>query len=103
MAQKIAGTFAAASGTAAGLTSDILVIPTGVTTAIATITGPINTSNRVHLQKSTDNGQTWATQNNLSTVQTGLAITVAAGEHWRALQATSQAGKSIQYSLSVES
>lgn len=103
MPQTIAGTFAATVAPAVGLTSDILVVPTGVTTARLNLSGAIDTNNRVHVQKSTDNGRTWTTQNNLATVQSNFGITVAAGEHWRCLQATGQTQKTIQYSLSAES
>lgn len=105
MAQNIAGTFVATVGaTAGGQASPILVIPSGVTSARVNVSGDIGASNRVFVQKSTDNGQNWTLTNNLSAAQTNLAVTVAHGEHWRLLaQSTSNANKTIVYSMSVES
>lgn len=104
MPQTIAGTFAGSAGAnTAGFLSDTLVIPSGVTTAILSISGNIDTSNRVRTRKSLDNGHTWVQVVSYTSAQTATAVPVVHGEHWQLLCSPSEFGKTIQYSLSAES
>jgi len=100
----IAGTFAAsyAISTIGALTSQILMIPSGVTQAKLYLTG-LDINNKVRMQKSTDNGVTWVNQTLYNSDQSGTVLTVAHGEHWRASVPDMEAGKSMAYKLSVES
>lgn len=103
MAQEIAPTFFSTDISHRSQISDTLVIPSGVTTAILNIAGNIDASNTVRAQSSTDNGQTWAAGTLYSSAQTNVGITVSHGQHWRLFGNLTQAWKTIQASLSVES
>lgn len=101
MSQKIAGTFASATGVLLGLTSAQLVIPSTPVQAKLNTTG-LDASNTIKTQKSTDNGITWVDQATLNSDQVNTLIAVAHGEQWRIFLLAQQAGKQIQYSLGVE-
>jgi hypothetical protein len=101
MSQKIAGTFASASGVLLGLTSAQLVIPSTPVQAKLNTTG-LDASNTIKTQKSVDNGITWADQATFNADQVNTLIAVAHGEQWRIFLLAQQAGKQIQYSLGVE-
>lgn len=101
MSQKIAGTFASASGVLLGLTSAQLVIPSTPVQAKLNTTG-LDASNTIKTQKSLDNGITWADQATFNADQVNTLIAVAHGEQWRIFLLAQQAGKQIQYSLGVE-
>ena len=104
MPQNVSGTFAAsASTTNAGMRSDTLVIPSGVTSFRLSLSGDIDTNNRVNLSKSLDGWQTITAIANYLTVQSNTAIPAANGEQFRLTCTTAQAGKVIYYSLSAES
>lgn len=104
MSQNITGTFAGSAGaTSRNQLSATLVIPSGVTTARLNLSGQIDTNNRVTTMKSTNNGYSWTAQATYNAAQTNVAITVAHGEHWQFLAFTAEAGKVVNYSLSVES
>jgi hypothetical protein len=108
MSQKIAGTFAGSAGTnTAGQTSDVLMLPTGMTDLRLTVTGDVDANNQVRLQRSTSNGAAWSTAHTASSAVSnaslvGLGLTVDVFQQWRVLSLTSQAGKTIHYSLSAE-
>ncbi|MFM2288842.1 MAG: hypothetical protein RL684_1985 [Pseudomonadota bacterium] len=102
MSQKIAGTFASATGVLLGLTSAQLVIPSTPPQAKLNTTG-LDASNTIKTQKSTDNGASWVDQVTYNSDQVNTLITVAHGEQWRVFLLAQQAGKQIQYSLGVES
>jgi hypothetical protein len=101
MSQKIAGTFASATGVLLGLSSAQLVIPSTPVQAKLNTSG-LDASNTIKTQKSTDNGITWADQVTYNSDQVNTLITVAHGEQWRVFLLAQQAGKQIQYSLGVE-
>lgn len=101
MSQKIAGTFASATGVLLGLTSAQLVIPSTPVQAKLNTTG-LDASNTIKTQKSTDNGVSWVDQATFNSDQVNTLITVAHGEQWRIFLLAQQAGKQIQYSLGVE-
>lgn len=101
MSQKIAGTFASASGVLLGLTSAQLVIPSTPVQAKLNTVG-LDASNTIKTQKSLDNGVSWADQATFNADQTNTLIAVAHGEQWRIFLLAQQAGKQIQYSLGVE-
>jgi hypothetical protein len=101
MSQKIAGTFASATGVLLGLTSAQLVIPSTPVQAKLNTVG-LDASNTIKTQKSTDNGVTWADQATFNSDQVNTLIAVAHGEQWRIFLLAQQAGKQIQYSLGVE-
>lgn len=104
MSQNVKGTFYSGNSSNAGSQlSDVLVIPTGVTSMKLSVAGAVNASNTVKTQKSTNNGQTWADQSTYNSAQSNTAVTVVAGEHWRLALVASQVLKAIDYSLSVES
>jgi hypothetical protein len=62
MSQNVKGNFASASSSNLGQTSDVLVIPSGVTSMLLTLGGTIDASNTAKTQKSTNSGQTWVDQ-----------------------------------------
>jgi hypothetical protein len=101
MSQKIAGTFASASGVLLGLRSAQLVIPSTPVQAKLNATG-LDASNTIKTQKSTDNGVTWVDQATFNSDQVNTGIAVAHGEQWAIFLLAQQAGKQIQYSLGVE-
>jgi hypothetical protein len=103
MSQKIRATFVSGQSVNAGQISDVLMIPTGVTSALLNIVGDIDGSNTVKTQKSTNNGYSWADQTTYSSQQINVAVTVVAGEQWRAVCNSVQPNKLIALSLSVES
>lgn len=103
MSQNVKGTFASGKSSNAGSQfSDVLVIPTGVTSMRLNIAGAIDASNTVKTQKST-NGLTWSDQTTYNSAQTNTSVSVAHGEQWRLALVASEALKSINYSLSAES
>lgn len=102
MPQNVKGTFTSTRSTAASKRSDVLQIPTGVTSIKLNITG-LDANNTVRTQKSTNNGGNWVNQTTYSSNQTNTAVTVAHGEQWRLFAISMQAGKNIDYSLSAES
>jgi len=84
-----------------GNASDVLVVPTGMTTMRLTTVG-LDGSNTIKTQKRTSPGGTWVDQTTYNSDQTNTAITVAAGEEWRVVQVTQQAIKDVRYKLSCE-
>jgi hypothetical protein len=103
MSQNVKGNFASASSSNLGQTSDVLVIPSGVTSMLLTLGGTIDASNTAKTQKSTNSGQTWVDQTTYNSAQTNVAVTVAAGEQWRVAIVTQQPLKQLHYGMSVES
>ena len=101
MSQKIAGTFASASGVLLGLTSAQLVVPSTPVQAKLNTIG-LDASNTIKTQKSTDNGITCVAQTTYNADQVNTLVTVAHGEQWRVFLLAQQAGKQIQYSFGVE-
>lgn len=101
MSQKIAGTFASATGSLLGLTSAQLVIPSTPVQAKLNTVG-LDASNTIKTQKSTDNGVTFVDQATFNSDQVNTLIAVAHGEQWRIFLLAQQPGKQIQYSLGVE-
>lgn len=95
-------TFATGSTASVGNCSDVVNIPTGVTTLLLTTVG-LDGSNTIKTQKRTTPGGAWADQTTYSSDQTNTAVTVAAGEEWRVCQVTQQAIKDVRYKLSCES
>jgi hypothetical protein len=83
-------TFTTGASASVGNASDILVVPTGVTSAKLTTVG-LDGSNTVKTQKRTSPGGAWVDQTTYNSDQTNTAITVAAGEEWRLVQVTQQA------------
>jgi hypothetical protein len=102
MSQNVAGTFLSAQSVNVGQISDTLVIPTSVVSMRLNLAG-LDASNTVKTQKSVNSGQAWTDQVTYNSAQTNTAVTVVAGEHWRILVVTQQAGKQMTYSMSVES
>jgi hypothetical protein len=95
-------TFTTSSSPASvGNASDVLCVPTGVTTMRLTTVG-LDASNTVKTQKRTAGGA-FADQVTYNSEQTNTAITVASGEEWRLVQVTQQAIKDVRYKLSCES
>lgn len=101
MSANVQGTFATGANPVAGNNSDILPIPTGVTTARLTTTG-LSGSNTIKTQKRTAGG-VWADQVTYNSDQTNTAITVAAGEEWQLVSVTETTITDIRYRLSCES
>lgn len=102
MSQNIKGTFASASSSILGVVSDVLVIPSGVTSAALTTSG-LDASNTIKTQKTTNSGASWADVATYNSEQAATAITVAHGEQWRLFCVSQEAVKQISYSFSVES
>lgn len=103
MSQKIAGSFASGGSATLGQISDVLVIPSNVTTARLNLSNNIDASNTCKTQKSTNSGGSWADQTTYNSAQSNVAVTVANGEQWRIAQVAGQATKQIGYSFSAES
>lgn len=80
--------------------SDVLTVPTGMTSMRLTLTG-LDGSNTVRTQKRTAGG-TFADQTTYNADQAAVAVPVAAGEEWRVVQVTQQATRDIRYKLSCE-
>lgn len=94
-------TFATGASASVGNNSDVLCVPTGMTSMKLTTVG-LDASNTIKTQKRTAGG-TWADQVTYNSEQTNTAITVAAGEEWRVVQVSEQATRDIRYKLSTES
>lgn len=94
-------TFTTGAGGSVGNVSDVMVVPTGVTSAKLTTVG-LDGSNTVKTQKRVAGGA-WADQTTYNSDQANTAITVAAGEEWRLVQVSQQATKDVRYKLSAES
>ena len=110
MSQIVKGTFASGGSVNLGLLSDTLVIPTpsnapasGASALKLTLAGSIDASNTCKTQKSVNNGLTWTDQTTYNSAQTLTQVTVAAGEQWRLALVAQQAGKSMDYELSIQS
>lgn len=81
--------------------SDVVCVPTGVTSMKLTTLG-LDGSNTIKTQKRTAGG-VFADQTTYNSDQTNTAITVAAGEEWRVVQVTQAVNKDVRYKLSCES
>jgi hypothetical protein len=115
MPQIVKGTFTATgSVNLLGQVSDVLVIPTpsnapAVNASSMKVTllnnghSVIDANNTVRTQRSLDSGQTWANQTTYNSAQNRTAVTVVHGEQWRLQLVTQQAGRSLDYELSIES
>lgn len=103
MSQAVSGTFANGQSVSIGATSDVLAIPTNVTSMKLTLGDGIDASNTVKTQKSTNNGHTWADQTTYNSAQNATAVTVAHGEQWRLVTVAGQAFKQIRYRMAAES
>jgi hypothetical protein len=101
MPANVQGTFATGSNPVSGNTSDVLEVPTGVTSAKLTTTG-LDASNTIKTQKRTAGG-TWADQTTYNSDQTNTAVTVAAGEEWQIVGVTQQAFKDLRFKFTAES
>lgn len=94
-------TFATGASASVGNNSDVLVIPTGTTSAKLTTVG-LDGSNTIKSQKRTTPGGAWVDQTTYNSDQTATVVTVAAGEEWRLVQVTQQATKDVRYKFSCE-
>lgn len=114
MSQVVKGTFAGGGSINLGLVSDVLLIPTppvapgsGVDRLKLTLLNNghsvIDASNTVKTQKSTNNGQTWVDQTTYNSAQNATQVVVVAGEQWRLALVSQQAGRSLDYELSIQS
>ena len=114
MSQVVKGTFASGGSVNLGLLSGVLIIPTppnapgtGVNRLKLTLLNNghsvIDGSNTVKTQKSVDNGQTWADQTTYNSAQNATQVVVVAGEQWRLALVSQQAGRSLDYELSIQS
>lgn len=101
MPANVQGTFATGSNPVSGNTSDVLEVPTGVTSAKLTTVG-LDASNTLKTQKRTAGG-TWADQTTYNSDQTNTAVTVAAGEEWQIVGVTQQAFKDLRFKFTAES
>ena len=81
--------------------SDVLVVPTGMTSMRLTLTG-LDGSNTVKTQKRTTPGGTFTDQTTYNSDQANVAVTVATGEEWRVVQITQQAIKDVRFKMSCE-
>jgi hypothetical protein len=105
MTATVAGTFATgANGLNDGdQQSEALVINATLSgTMLVTTTGDYSGSNKIRLQKSTDNGETWANFSIISSEVANQAVNVAAGEQWRASVNNAQVRKTLGYKLTLE-
>lgn len=100
MPANVQGTFATGANAVSGNASDVLEVPTSVTSAKLTTVG-LDGSNTVKTQKRTAGGA-WADQVTYNSDQTNTAITVADGEEWRVVGVTQQAFKDLRFKLTVE-
>lgn len=99
---NLQGTFTTGStASTGGNTSDVLNVPTGMTTARLTITG-LDGSNTVKTRKRTTPGGAWADQTTYNANQSNVAVTVATGEEWQIVSVTQQAIKDIAFKFSCE-
>jgi hypothetical protein len=96
----VQGTFATGSNPVSGNASDVLPIPTGMTSMKLTTVG-LDASNTLKTQKRTA-GAAWVDQTTYNSDQTNTAVTVADGEEWRVFGVAQQATKDIRYKLSCE-
>lgn len=101
MPANVQGTFATGSNPVSGNTSDVLEVPTGVTSAKLTTTG-LDASNTIKTQKRTA-GAAWADQTTYNSDQTNTTVTVAAGEEWQIVGVTQQAFKDLRFKFTAES
>lgn len=101
MPANVQGTFATGSNPVSSNTSDVLEVPTGVTSAKLTTVG-LDASNTIKTQKRTA-GAAWVDQTTYNSDQTNTAITVAAGEEWHIVGVTQQAFKDLRFKLTAES
>jgi hypothetical protein len=99
----VQGTFTTGSVavTSANQASDVLCVPTGMTSMKLTTTG-LDGSNTLKTRKRTAGG-TFADQTTYNSDQSATVVTVAAGEEWQAVQVTQQATKDVRFKLSCES
>lgn len=100
MPANVQGTFATGANAVSGNASDVLEVPTSVTSAKLTTVG-LDGSNTIKTQKRTAGGA-WADQTTYNADQTNTAITVADGEEWRVVGVTQQAFKDLRFKLTVE-
>lgn len=103
MSANVSGTFVSGQSANPGQISDTVIIPTNTITARLTIGAGVDGSNNVRTEKSVNNGASWSTVTTYTTVQSNVAVTVVAGEHWRLVAPLAQATKAIGYNFSVES
>lgn len=101
MPANVQGTFATGANAVAGNSSDVLPVPTGVTTLRLTTVG-VSASNPVKTQKRTA-GAAWVDQVTYTSEQTNTAITAAAGEEWQLVCTAELAVTDIRYKLTAES
>lgn len=101
MPANVQGTFATGANAVSGNASDVLEVPTSVTSAKLTTVG-LDGSNTIKTQKRTAGG-TWADQVTYNSDQTNTAITVAAGEEWQLVCVTELALTDIRFKFSCES
>lgn len=101
MPANVQGSFSTGANAVAGNSSDVLEVPTGVTSAKLTTTG-LDGSNTIKTQKRTA-GAAWVDQTTYNSDQTNTAITVAAGEEWQIVGVTQQANKDLRFKLTAES
>lgn len=101
MPANVQGTFATGSNAVSGNASDVLEVPTSVTSAKLTTVG-LDASNTIKTQKRTA-GAAWVDQTTYNSDQTNTAITVAAGEEWQIVGVTQQAFKDLRFKLTAES
>lgn len=109
MPQNIQGTFVSSSIPNNGQISDVLLPPAnngaGNRNGVLNISGDINASNPVTVQRTTNGGATWSgVLGPLTTAQVNVAVTLVAAPAWqyRLFCDMAQAGKTINYSLSAE-
>lgn len=94
-------TFTTGPTSSVGNNSDVLVVPTGMTSMKLTTLG-LDGSNTIKTQKRTSPGGTFTDQTTYNSDQTATVVTVAAGEEWRVVQVTQQVQKDVRYKLSCE-
>jgi hypothetical protein len=99
---NIQGTFATGAVAASGNASDVMVVPTNVTSMKLSLTG-LDASNTVKTQKRVTSSTAWVDQTTYNSNQSAVTVTVAANEEWRVLGITQQVLKDIKYTLSCES
>lgn len=85
-----------------GVASDVLIPPTGATSAKLTITG-LDASNTVKTQKRTSPGGVWVDQTTYNANQTAVSVPVTSAEEWRLSIVAMQPIRTVLFKLSCES
>ncbi|MBI2798964.1 MAG: hypothetical protein HYX63_01555 [Gammaproteobacteria bacterium] len=80
-----------------------LRLTTGTLQFDGTFKNQLDASNTIKTQKSVDNGETWADQATLNSAQNQAQVVMAQNERWRLATVAMQAGKQIDYEISVQS